>query len=113
EAGPFRLDDVPVQGVGQQVAGDVDVLELLGERAATVDNAAAGYVAPLKALVRHVLEVTVGVWVLQFAVLAEVLDVKGPLDLVQHDGAVVVRTGDDVAMLVEVQPPGVAAALRK
>ena len=51
---------------------------------------------PLKSLVGHVIEVTVGVRIVQGAVLAEALDVIAALDLMQHGEAAPVGAGDDV-----------------
>ena len=67
--------------------------------------------AALEACVRDVVEVAVGVRVVQRAVLGEALDVVRPLHLVQHREAAPVGAGDDLAVPVEVEALGVAAAL--
>src|SRR5439155_14615752 len=82
-------------------------------RATLVDDAADGDMAAVKILVRHVLEVTVGVRVVQRAVLLKPLDVITALDLVEHRVAAPVGGRDSVAVRVEVEAPGVAAALRE
>ena len=59
--------------------------------------------------VRHVLEVAVGVRIVQRAVLGEAFDVVAALHLVQADDVAAVRAGDGVAVAIEVESPGVAA----
>src|SRR5262249_17265699 len=59
ETRTFRLQYVPVEGIRQQVAGDVLVVELFGEGATAVEDAATGDVAALEVLVRYVLEIAV------------------------------------------------------
>ena len=61
---------VPVDRVREQVRGDVLVAVLLRVGVRLVDDAAAGDVPALEARVRHVVEVAVGVRVVQRAVLA-------------------------------------------
>ena len=100
---------VPVDGVREQVGGDVGVAERLGKRAALIDDAAAGDVAAAVALVRDVLEVAVGVRIVQRAVLGEAFDVVAALHLVQADALAVVGAGDGVAVAIEIESPGVAA----
>src|SRR5262249_46092698 len=61
--------------------------------------------------VRSVIEVTVGVRVVQGAVLAEQLPVVAALDAVQEDEAAVIGAVQQVAVAIEVEAPRVAAAL--
>ena len=61
--------------------------------------------------VRDVVEVAVGVRVVQRAVLGEPLDVVRALHLVQHREAAPVRARDHLPVPVEVEAVGVAAAL--
>src|SRR5207245_612435 len=111
ETGALRLQHVPIDGVGQEIAGYVDVVKRLRECAALVDNSAAGDVAAFEAVVRDMVEVAEGVRILQLPMLAEVLDVIAALDLVKHGNAAEIGAGDGVAVPVEVESPGVAAAL--
>src|SRR5262249_61934697 len=74
-------------------------------------GAAAGDVPALEPGVRDVFEIAVGVRVVQRAVLAEALDVVGPLHLVEHGEPAPVRAGDHLPVLVEVEAVGVPAAL--
>src|SRR5439155_14545119 len=71
EAGGLWLQHVPVDGVRQEVAGDVSVVERLGKRAALVENAAASHMAAFESLVRHVLEIAKGKWIVQRTVLSQ------------------------------------------
>jgi hypothetical protein len=113
EAGALALERVPVDGVRQQVRGDVLVLVLLGKGPTRVEDAATGDVAALESLIGDVLEIAEGVRVVQGAVLAEALDVVAALHLVQRDLPAPVGAGDDVAVAVEIESPGVAATLGK
>ena len=66
---------------------------------------------PLKFACGDVVEVAVGVRVVQRAVLAERLPVVAALHAVQHREAAEVGAVEEVAVAVEVEAPGVAAAL--
>ena len=77
---------------------------LLGKRAALIDDAAARDVPALEAGIGDVLEIAVGVRILQLAVLGESFDVVGALHLVQHGGIAPVGAGDHVAVPVEIGP---------
>ncbi len=111
ETAALRREFVPVEAIRQQVAGDVGVAEARRQAVALVDDAAAGDVAAPEVLVGDVVEVAVGVRVVQRAVLAERLPVVAALNAVQHDEAAVVGAVEQVAVAVEVEAPRVAAAL--
>src|SRR5262249_29406254 len=74
EAGAVSLQGVPVDGVREWIGRDVDVIKLLGKRAAVVEDAATGDVAALEVLVGYVIEIAERVGVVQGTVLAEALD---------------------------------------
>src|SRR5262249_4928159 len=78
-----------------------------------INNAAAGDVPSFEPAIGDMIEVAESVRVLQLAVLAEVLDVIGPLDLVKHGTAAEIRTCDGIAVAVEIEAPGVAASFGK
>ena len=80
----MRLENVPVDCVGEEVGGNESVVEFAGKRTALVDDAAAGDMAALESLVRHMVEVAERVRIVQLAVLAEAFDVVGALDLMEH-----------------------------
>src|SRR5262245_32324807 len=65
------------------------------------------------ASVRHVLEEAVGIGVGQRAVLAPALDVIATLDVMEAAECAPVGPGVDPSLVVELDPEGVAAALRK
>jgi len=61
----------------------------------------------------NVVEIAVGVRIVQRPVLAESFNVIAALDLMQHGETAPIGAGDDVAVGVEVETPGIAAALRE
>ena len=113
ETRSLRHHLVPVDRVRQQVAGDVLVAHLRGVPIGLINDAATGHVSALELLVRDVLEVAVGVGIVQGAVLGEALHVVGALQLVQHREAAIVGAGDAPAVLIEIKPVGVASPFRK
>src|ERR1051325_5796450 len=110
ETGPVALEHMPIEGVGQQIAGDVNAGEPPWKRAALVEDPAAGDVAALKAGIRDVIKVTERIRIMKRAVFAESLDIVAALHLMQADLLPKIGPGDDVAVFVEVESPGVAAA---
>src|SRR5437870_1677216 len=102
---------VPVDGVPQEVGGNVFPAEARRVGVAAVDNAADRDVAATEVLVRNVVEIAVGEWVMQRAVLAERLPVAAALNAVQHGKTADVGAVEQIAMAVEVEAPRVAAAL--
>src|SRR5262245_44145483 len=106
-----RLDVVPVDIVAEQVSADVFVSKAIGKGVAAVDDAANGDVSAVRVAVRSVIEVAVGVRVVQGAVLAEQFPVVAALDAVQQDEAAVIGAVEKIAVSIEVKAPGVAAAL--
>src|SRR5262249_30874893 len=102
---------MPTDRVAQQVGGNVFVAEPVREVVPPIDDPADRHVPALEVLVRDVVEVAASVRVMQRAVLAERLPVIAALHAVQHGEAAKVRAVKEVAMAVEVEAPGVAAAL--
>src|SRR5262249_15056127 len=94
-----------------EIASDVLAAELSRERIALIDDTADSDVSAARIAVRHVLEVTVGIRIVQGPVLAERLPVVAALDTMQHVNAAVVRTIEEVTVLVEIEAPRVAAPL--
>src|SRR5262249_31702710 len=58
----------------------------------------------------HVLEIAVGIRIVQRAVLAKRLPIVAALDAMEHVHAAVIRAVEQIAMLVEVESPRIAAA---
>src|SRR5439155_1947760 len=97
--------------MAEQIAGDVLAAEAGRERVASIDDATDGDVSATRIAMRHVLEITVSVAIVQRSVLAERLPVVGALHAVQHMNAAVVRAIEEVTVLVEIEGPRVAAPL--
>src|SRR5437016_3171460 len=57
-------------------------------------------------------EVAVCIWVVQSAVFPKIFDIVGALNLVEHF-VIEVGPGQNLAALIEIQPPGVATAFGK
>src|SRR5579875_30032 len=110
ETRSLAFDNMPVQRVRKEVSGDVDVAKRIGIGAALIDDAAAGHVSAFEMLIRDMVEVAVGVRIVQRAMLAKTFDVIAALYLMQHGEAAPVRAGEDLAVFVEIESPGVAAA---
>ena len=88
------------------------VVESLGQQTALVDHAAAGQRRAEEADVLHRVEIAEGVRVVQWAVLAKALDVIRSLHVVaERLGGV--AAGEELAIAVEVDAPGIAAAFGK
>src|SRR5438105_23858 len=99
--------------MAKQIRGDVLAAELRWERIALVDDAADRDVPAAKIALWHVVEVAVGVWIVQGAVLAEALPVVAALHTVKHAEAADVGAVEQVSVSVKIESPGVAAALAK
>src|SRR5439155_10108079 len=97
--------------MAEQIAGDVLAAEAGRERVASIDDATDGDVSATRIAMRHVLEITVSVGIVQRPVLAERLPVVAALHAVQHVNAAVVRAVEQIAVLVEIEAPGVATPL--
>ena len=78
-----------------------------------IDDSAAGDMAAFEAGVGNVVEITERVGIVQRAVFAEAFDVVAALHLVQPDLLAEIGPRNDVAVLVEIEAPGVAAAFRE
>src|SRR5579884_2866914 len=104
---------MPVHGIREGIGRHVGVCKTLREGATLVEHAAAGHMTALEAAVRYMLEIAIGMRIVQGTMLGEALDVIGALHLMQHGHVAVVGAGDDVALAIEVEAPGVAAALGK
>src|SRR5207249_2490153 len=104
-------DVVPVDGVTQQVGGNVLAAKLGRERVALVDDAADGHVAALETLVRRVVEMAEGERIAEGAMLVELLPVVAALHAMEEDVAAEVGAVEQVAVCVEIEAPGVAAAV--
>src|SRR5207249_12235598 len=113
EAGAVSFKRVPINRVRQEVPRDIGAVERRRKRAALIENPSAGDVAALEAVVWNVIEVTERVGIVQRAVFAEAFDVISSLHLVQRDLLAEIRSRDEVAVSVEIDPPGVAAAFRE
>ncbi len=79
------------------------------EQALLVNGAPDGHVSPLEIRVGHVLEISEREGIVQVAVLLELLDVISPLHSVHHHVAAVVGAVKQVARLIEIETPGIAA----
>src|ERR1043165_7908709 len=100
---------MPIGRIGEEVSCDVSAVEAAWKRAAMVDNPAGRDVTSFETCVRDVIEVTKSVRIMQRPVFAEALDIVTALHLVQPDLFAEIRPGNEVAVLVEVDAPGVAA----
>src|SRR5262249_5732411 len=110
EGRAIRLQPADPHGVGPQVGVDHGLVETRGEESPLVDHEPAGQGAAEEAVVADWVEVAEGIGVMERAMLAEPLDVIGPLDVVaERLGGV--AAGEEPALGVEIDPPGVAAAL--
>ena len=83
-------------------------LNRLRKRAPLIEDRAAGQAVADIAVVHHRLKVAVGVRIVQRAVLAEALDVVGPLH-VMHQRLDLIAGGEQVAEPIELDAPRVAA----
>src|SRR5436190_14710700 len=102
------LEAVPVDGARKQIARDICALELFGQRGALIHDAAASHVAAFEAAHRHVFEVSVGMWIVQWPVLGETFYIIRALHLMQADLLTEIRSSNDLAFFVKIETPGVA-----
>ena len=93
---------VPIDGIGKDVCSHVLIAQFCRKRIPLINDAPDRNVPPFKVCMGYVLEETVCMWVLQWAMLSEVLDVISSLDLMQHGVVSVIRAGDHVAMSIEI-----------
>src|SRR5262249_42230367 len=99
-------------GVGPQVRIDHRAIEPRWEQTLLVDYEPAGQRAAQEPMVPDGVEVSEGVGIVQRAVLAEPLDVVCSLDVVA-ERLRRVAAGEKLAVPVEIDSPGIAAALRE
>src|SRR5207249_1839805 len=102
----------PIDRLVQHVRKNVRAPEFRRKRTALVNDSAAGNMPSAIAGVRHMVEVAVSVGVVQRAMFAKVLYVIRALDLVQHF-LIEIRSGQDLAALVEIEAPGIAPTFGK
>src|SRR6185295_15633036 len=93
----------------EQIGVDVFAEEVRGKGISAIEDTPDRDVPALKIAMCHMLEVSVRVGIVQCTVLAERFPIVAPLYAVQHAVAAVVRAIEQVAVLVEIQSPGVAA----
>src|ERR1051326_3029677 len=84
EGGTPGFEVVPLNGVAEEIAGDVFATKLFGERIALINDSAIGDVAAREVLIWHMVEVTVGVGIVQRAMFAETFPVIAALDAMEH-----------------------------
>src|SRR4051812_31125970 len=102
---------MPVDSVRQQVGGDVLIMECGRQAVSLIDDPATSHVSAAEVLISNVLQVAKCIRVVQRAVLAKTFPVVTALDLMQQRIAADVGAGEQIAMAIEVESPGVAAAL--
>src|SRR5262249_44328225 len=102
---------MPVDGMAEQIGGDVFAAILGRKGIALIDDAANRDVAALEVAVRDVGDIAECELVAEGAVLVELLPIIASLNAVQHDVAAEIRAVKEVAELIEVESPRVAAAV--
>jgi hypothetical protein len=102
-----------LDSMAEQIAGDVLAAILVRERVALVNDATDGDVSAGEVCVGHMLEVTVSVRIMERAVFAECFPVVTALNSVQHAVRPEISGVDQLAFIVEIQAPGIAAAFAK
>src|SRR3989442_5237159 len=108
ETGPVAFQHMPIDCVREQITRYVNAVELRWKSASLIDDAAIRDVAAFEPGVRNMIEVAEGVRIVQRPVFAEAFDIVAALHLVQPDLLAEVCSRDDVAVLVEIESPGVA-----
>ena len=109
ETGPVAFQDMPIDCVGEQITRDVNAVELRWKSASLIEDSAIRDVAAFEPGVRDMIEVAERVRIVQRPVFAETFDIVAALHLVEPDLLAEIRSRDDVAVLVEIESPGVAA----
>src|SRR2546428_317880 len=97
--------------MAEQIAADIAALEARRKVRPLIDNTAVGHVAASKVCVRNVIKVTECIRIVQRAMFAEAFPVISALNAVQVPIRAEVRAVNQFSLGVEVESPGVAAAL--
>src|SRR6267154_4966538 len=100
---------MPIDCVREQITRYVNAVELRWKSASLIDDSAIRDVAAFEPGGRNLIAVAERVRIVQRPVFAEAFDIVAALHLVQSDLLAEVCSRDDVAVLVEIESPGVAA----